>query len=636
MAGQFSDTGSRYALEALTGRSSLGLVNNQKTITSFSAVNLDVAPNTSAGVARTGYTLVNVADVTGIVPGMTVVIAGVGTVTALNAAWVVQNVNYANNQFSILNSTVTTGATGGIVYFLPQGRQTGVSGTANSFIALCTAQPLDNNYLSITGAPGTLQIQEYAATGYSRQGINWSGISASASTAAVFVGTGANVNGTSTVAPTVTPGATTLFTGSVSNITVSGSTGNPPYVATVTTTANIGIAVGDIITIGGTWVGGTGTLSAGDYTVTSVPSATTFQFGTNQTTIAGNATSPTANGTFTSGGTMGIKGPYNLTFTTYNTVVGTGTPVVANHGLVIGSTVNVTGTYVSSGVLDQVNATVVATPTTSTFTVATQVTGVGAATNATVGSVTGVQVVNLAASATTVYPSSYFTNGTTAIPAAGFVTYIASNNFKAGDTVIISGATPSGYNRTTQVFAANAGAFVVFDTTTGTASGTVNIARVGVVSVGGLIQGPATGSLTFGAFTANTGATITHAALVSTPTANSVVAIGAVTASSPAAGFVRILTSAAHGLNAGHQVYINGITPLGYNGLYTVLGVDPAAATTAFYISNSTTGASTTVGTVSGIQNGELLAWWALDTPRTPAINDQVTIGTNQLSLYVN
>ena len=617
MAGQFSDTGSRYALEALTGRSSLGLANNQKTITSFSAVNLDVAPNTAAGVARTGFTLVNMADVTGIVPGMTVVIAGVGVVPALNAAWVVQNVNYANNQFSILNSTATTGATGGIVYFLPQGKTT--------YIALCTAQPLDNNYLQTTGAPGTLQIQEYAATGYARQSITWSAASGpNSGTSTVFVGTGQNVNGVGTAAPTFSPGLSTNLT--VTNIVISGSTGNPPFVATVTTSANQGVAVGDNITIGGSWTGGTGTISAGTYTVTSVPSSTTFQFGTNQTTITGNATSPSANGTFT-GGTVLLNGPYNVTFTTYNTAVGTGTAAIANHGLVIGSTVNVIGTTISAGVLDQVNATVVAVPTTSTFTVASQLTGTGAATTN----------VSIAASATTVYPGSYFVNGTTAIPATGFVTYIASNSFRAGDTIVISGATGvTGYNRTTQVFASNAGAFVVFDPTTGAPGGTISVARVGAVSVGGLIQGPASGSLTFGAFTAGTGATVTHAALVSTPTANSVVAVGAVTASTPAAGFTRILTSAAHGLNAGHQVYINGITPLGYNGLYTVVGVDPAAATTAFYIANSTTGASTVAGTVSGIQNGEVLAWWALDTPRTPAVNDQVTIGTNQLSLYVN
>lgn len=615
MPGQFSDTGSRYALEALTGRSALEFGNNQYSISGTPLNNFDVAPNNASGLARTGWvTITTGATPTGIIPGMTVVIAGNAS-AAFNTAYTVQNVNYTQNQFSI--TTANTPGAGGTVYYLPQGKKT--------YIALCTAQPLDNNYLQTTGAPGTLQIQEYSATGYSRQLIGWSAASGpNSGTGTVFVGTGAaaTINGSSgTVAPTFTPGPTVNLT--VTNIVVSGSTGNPPFVATITTSNNQGVGVGSNVTIGGSWTGGTGTINAGTYTVTSVPSNTTFTIGTNQTNITGNATSPTANGTFT-GGTVLLNGPYNVTYTTYNTAVGTGTPVLANHGLVIGSTVNVTGTTVSSGVLDQVNATVIATPTTSTFTVASQLTGVPASTTN----------VSFAASATTVYPASYFTNGTTAIPATGFVTYVASNAFRAGDTVIISGATGvTGYNRTTQVFAANAGAFVVFDPTTGAPSGTISIARVGAVSVGGLIQGPATGSLTFGAFTANTGATITHAALVSTPTANSTIAIGGVAASTPAVGFARITTQAAHGLSAGHQVYINGLTPLGYNGLYTVLA---STSTTTFDIANSTTGASTTAGTVTGIANGELLAWWGLDTPRTPAINDQVTIGTNQLSLYVN
>ncbi|NBR14687.1 MAG: hypothetical protein EBU01_08895 [Crocinitomicaceae bacterium] len=591
------------------------MANNQYTISGTPLNNFDVAPNNTSGISRSGWvTITTSATPTGIIPGMTVVIAGNAT-AAFNAAYVVSNVNYTQNQFSI--QTATAPGAGGTVYYLPQGKQT--------FIALCTAQPLDNNYLQTTGAPGTLQIQEYAATGYSRQSISWSAATGpNSGTGTVFVGTGASalINGSSaTAAPTFSPGLSTNLT--VTNIVVSGSTGNPPFVATVTTSANQGVAVGDNVTIGGSWTGGTGTINGGTYTVTSVPSNTTFTIGTNQTTIVGNATSPTANGTFT-GGTVLLNGPYNVTFTTYNTAVGTGTPVLANHGLVIGSTINVTGTTVSAGVLDQVNGTVVATPTTSTFTVASQLTGTPASTTN----------VSIAASGTTVYPGSYFTNGTTAIPATGFVTYIASNAFRAGDTVIISGATGvTGYNRTTQVFASNAGAFVVFDPTTGAPGGTISVARVGAVSVGGLIQGPTAGSLTFGAFTAGTGATVTHAALVSTPTANSTIAIGQVAASTPAAGFVRFTTAAAHGLSAGHQVYINGITPLGYNGLYTVLA---ASSTTTFDVANSTTGASTTAGTVSGIQNGELLAWWGLDTPRTPAVNDQVTIGTNQLSLYVN
>lgn len=634
MPGQFTDTGSRYALEALTGRQALNLAANAYTISSALTNGLDINRAASAtGLTRSGFQTITLSpNANQFVPGAAFILVGNATAAA-NGLFTVENVNYTTNQISYSYSGTAPTASG-TVYVLPQAKTT--------YIALCTAQPLDNNFLT-SGAPGTLQIQEYAATGYSRQSITWgSATGPNSGTSTVFVGTGANVNGTSTIAPTFTPGPTVNLT--VTNIVINGSTANPPNVATVTTSANQGVAVGDNITIGGAWTGGTGALNAGTYTVTSVPSSTTFTFGTNQTSIIGNATSPTANGTFT-GGTLLLNGPYNVTFTTYNTVVGTGTPVVANHGLVVGSTVNVTGTWVSAGVLDQVNATIVAVPTTSTFTVASQLTGTGAATNTTQGSFTNGVQVSITASGTTVFPGSYFTNGTTAIPATGFVTYLATNNFKAGDTVIVSGATTvTGYNRTTQVFAANSSAFVVFDTTTGAPTGTISIARVGAVSVGGLIQGPASGSLTFGAFTANTGATITHAALVSSPSANSAIAVSGITVGSGAAttttlgsNYALIRTTTAHGLKAGHQVYLNGLTPLTWNGLYTVESLDSnGTPTTGFWIANTTASTNTTAGTVAGVQNGELLAWWVLDTPRTPAINDQVTIGTNQLSLYVN
>lgn len=618
MAGQFTDTGSRYALEALTGRQALSLAANQFTISGTPAANTGIASNNTTGqnvsTYKNGTTLVTLtAAPTGIYPNMYVFIGGNAT-AAFNGYYQVTGVSWTQNQVEI--STATAAGAGGTLYFLPQAKTT--------YIALCTAQPLDNNFITPSGAPGTLQIQEYAASGYTRQSVTWAAVTEpNQGSATIFVGTGGTINGTATTGPVYTVAPSSAIT--VTNIVVNGSTANPPYTATVTYTSNQAVAVGQNITIGGSWTGGTGTITAGTYTITSVPSYGTFVFGTNQTAITGNATSATASGTFT-GGTITVPGPLNATFTTYNTTAGTGTPTAVAHGLVVGSTVNLRGTTVSAGVMDVNNATIVAVPGTTgqtQFTIQVE------------NSATGANTTNTTIAAASVFPGAYFTSGATSVTATGFVTYVGSNSFVAGDTVVISGLTGvTGYNGTKQVFAASASSFVVLDTTTGAPTGSASIARVGAISVGGLIQNSNT--LTFGAFTANTGATVTHAALVSSPSAaaGTSIATGATIASAtPASGYARITTAASHSLLTGHQVYISGLVPAGYNGLYTVLAV---TAANSFDIANSTTGSVTTAGTVSGGFNGEVLAWWALDTPRTPAVNDQVVVNANQLSLYVN
>jgi hypothetical protein len=717
MAGQFSDTGSRYALEALTGRQSLALTANQYTISSALTNGLAI----NAAAAATGLTLAGQQTLTfsttptGFIPGASFVISGNAT-TAANGVFTVTGVNYTTNQVQYAY-TGTAPTASGSVYVLPQAKTT--------YIALCTAQPLDNNYYSTTSAPSTLQIQEYAATGYSRQAITWSasvepnpgvynttasgasgqnvitvtsnpGVIAVGQTVyvpgaanltttpattvtavsgtsitlsqnvattltstavrfvgGIFVGTGATINTVSTTGPIFSQSNTTSIT-SVSSIAFNGSSGNPPYIATVTYTSQQAVAVGQKFTLnnatpGTSWTGGTGLGSATTqtYTVLATPTTNTFTFSTNST-LAGDYTgSSAAVGTFTpgSGGTIVFPGPLNATYTTYSATTGgataNGVPVITAHNLVVGSTVNIKGGVSATGTYDVQNATVVAVPTTTTFTIAVENT-------ATAGTQTTASVT---ASSTTVYPGSYFVSGATAIPATGFTTYVVANSFVPGDTVIITGNTASaaspayGYNRITQVFAANSSQVVVFDDTTGgTQAGTVVITKVPAVNVGGLIQGPATGSLTFGAFTANTGATITHAALVSTQTANSTVATSGITVGSGSAstttlgaGYALVRTQAAHGLQAGHQVYLTGFAAATWNGLYTVVSLDSnGTPTTGFWIQNATASTNTSPGTVTGIYNGELLAWWALDTPRTPATNDQVTIGTNQLSLYVN
>lgn len=831
MAGQFSDTGSRYALEALTGRSTLGNSSgNQAIISAISANGNDVGAN-GTDISVTNYIRVTVPAnaLAGIFPGQYAVISGIAglgaTGTTVNGLVQVKNVNYSQNQFSFIATAATSATTGAAVTatttlsaaaainqntitvtsttnvvpgmqvvlanYIPAGTLvTGVAGSVvtlsnpvqavaasaqgdkgiasgasvtfnaivsfvptakPTYVALATAQPLDNNFTFVNsnGLPNIFQMQEYSATGYGRQLMTWSAATEpNAGSSGIFIGTGGTtLGGYTTTGPVNTPAPATNLT--VTNIVVNGSTANPPYIATVTTSANQGVAVGDNVTIGGTWTGGTGTVSAGTYTVTAVTGPTTFTFGTNQTSAInpayqGNATSLTASGTFT-GGTVLLNAPYNTTFTTYNYATGTALAAAATftpaaHGLVVGSTINIRGVWTSAGVVDISNATIVAVPSTTTFTIASQNVGtpvstatangagataqtstwnvstsINAATAGTVGTVAGAgtaaspwtaTVTGLTSTAglvvgqwvngganlyggtptavyVTVVTSTSFnyaviggstpvagTSGSitalTVVPGVisggltgaatsagtGFVTYIINNNFSAGDTVIVGGfTTPTSYNGVRQVYAANSSSFTVYDSTTTLIglAGTPQATRLGAVTVGGLIQGPVNNTalnvnnVTFGPFTGLTGATITHAALVTTPSvglpagvgANTAVpTVSAITLSTPAAGYMQVTTSGAHGLAAGHTVRVDGLAPAIYNGVYPVLAIP--TATTFIVAQANTTALTTSTGTLTGILNGELLAWWALDTPRTPAVNDQVTVSPNQLSLYVN
>jgi hypothetical protein len=847
MAGQFSDTGSKYALEALTGRSTLvNPTGNNATITAISANGVDVGANssgvtTSSTVSSTGYTTLTVSAnaLAGVFPGQHAVISGIGTATALNGIVQVANVNYQNSQFSFPSALSTSGATfasttvatsvtaavnsqvinapttltlvttginvgmvanatytntavngyinnavvtsigtgtvtlssGPAVTAMPSGTNVTFNAVVSfipaakpAYIALCTAQPLDNNFatgpgLNTNGEPAQFAIYEYGATGYVRQFIQWSASTEpNAGTSSIFVGTGATIGGVTTTAPVINPSSLTAV--SITNIVVSGSTGNPPYLAVVTTAAANSVGVGDVVRLGTGWTGGSGALNVGDYTVLSVtPSANTFTFSTQQN-------SPTAVGTFTTG-TLSVVGPQQITYTTYAFTSGAngvaiptsslGTPT---NNLVIGSTINIKGTSVAStvsGTYDQTNVPVLATSTNSVTVLAPSVAPAAVSTTATAsvnattltvastagiatgqlvvaygyipstayvsaigsGTVTVSQAVTTAMSTTAVsFASSTIPTvvniaspTTTNITsgnilgqnATGFITYTAANDYKAGDTVLISGAVAAsipGINGLRQVYAANASQFTVYDTTSVTAgitsaaaltvsstatintntvtvtttgltvgmlasaagfivpgteitaigTGTVTLSipvytalsgtsvtyggvsatRVGAVSVGGLIQGPASGTLTFGAFTGNTGASITHAALVTTPTIPSFT----VTGSTPSTGLVTYTGTLPSGLSAGHRILVTGLSPAGFNGYYTIQSI--ASGRGAFTVANAVGGSSTGTGTVTGIYNGELLAWWALDTPRTPATNDQVTVSANQLSLYVN
>jgi hypothetical protein len=276
-----------------------------------------------------------------------------------------------------------------------------------TYLALCLAQPTDNN------TTGTISMSEYGATGYARQAITWNAPAAAAT---------ASISGISS--STTSSSGVTLSSG-----TANGSTTQPFNTVTYTASAAHNLVVGQVITITGFTTTGFNLTSQ---TVTSVPTATTFT-----------VTNALAAGTSTGTGTLTSTGPVNITYTTS-----------AAHGFVAGQTVNITG-VTGTGTPNQLNATIITTPSTTTFTIEAPA------------------------------PATWTSGGT--------------------------------------------------------------------ATVGASTTGP-TALVTFGPFTAATGATITHAALVSAST-----------------------------------------------------------------------------GTT-----GDLVAWWSLDTARTPAVNDSITIAAGQLSLYLN
>jgi len=774
MAGQFSDTGSKYALEALTGRSALNnTTGNYATISTVSAVTVDVGGSTSTTpatvVGPTGSIAIAVPanGLVGVFPGQHATISGLtGLTPAINGIVQIQNVNYQTSSFSVLvpasltgtavtsvTSLASTGAIGALTLTATTTNVTvgqAVSGTgvqagtfvtyvgtgvfgislpltaANptltlsavisfipsakpTYIALCSSQPLDNNFatgpgFNTNGEPAQFAIYEYGATGYTRQLISWSASSEpNAGTSSIFVGTGSTIAGVATVAPVINPASLTAV--AISNISVSGSAGNPPYVATVTTSAANSVGVGDVVRLSGTWTGGSGVLvsttGSADFTVLAVNNATnTFTFNTQQN-------APTAVGTFT-GGTLSIVGPQQITYTTYGVPTGTSTAALTNtiaannntNGIVVGSTVNIKGTTIAatvSGTYDQVNVPVIAATTNTITVLATGVAPAAVSTTATasvnataltVASSSSIAVGQLAVAAGNIPANTYVTSiagttvnissavtsalsataitftsvqaptsvtiasgsvSTTTVASSNimgqatgqqFVTYTATNDYKPGDTIAVQGfTTATGLNGIRQVYAANSSQFTVYDATSNSgvaATGGATFQRVGAITVGGLIQGPSSGTLTFGAFTGNTGASITHAALVTTPSITSFTVTAA--ASTPSAGLATYTVTSGSlptNLYAGHRILITGITAStgAFSGYYTLQSIN--SARTAFVTVNAATVPSGT-GTVTGIYNGELLAWWALDTPRTPATNDQVTVSANQLSLYVN
>ena len=165
--------------------------------------------------------------------------------------------------------------------------------------------------------------------------------------------------------------------------------------------------------------------------------------------------------------------------------------------------------------------------------------------------------------------------------------------FVAGQTVTISGVTPAGYN----------GTFVVASVPNATNFTCINPANINM--------GPGTG---FGTASIVSGYNI----------------YGASESTNPATGatnYVTITTKAAHAFAPGQSVTIAGVTPAGYNGTFTVVGVPNATNFTCINPTTSLPAAS------FGGTGGTVASAIYIGGSGTALASSQLTIGTNGIDL---
>ena len=183
----------------------------------------------------------------------------------------------------------------------------------------------------------------------------------------------------------------------------------------------------------------------------------------------------------------------------------------------------------------------------------------------------------------TALTSGYATTGTSGTGTAATINVAKHSVRVAGEYVLVTGVTPTGYNGIYPVTSWTPTAITYANTTTGAQSfaGNVFVLPNGPYFAGqGMPYSATTPTQVLG----------TGAGVTSPP-----VPFFATTATSGAAGVATITTGTTHGFTVGTNVVISGVTPLGYNGTYTILSVP---TTTTFTYANTTTGAQTIAGTV--------------------------------------
>lgn len=189
--------------------------------------------------------------------------------------------------------------------------------------------------------------------------------------------------------------------------------------------------------------------------------------------------------------------------------------------------------------------------------------------------------------------SGYATNGTAGTGTTATITFAAGVTHSvrvAGEYVLVTGVTPTGYNGIYPVTS-----WVVPTTAAGTGSISYASTTIGAQTVAGRVfvlpNGPYfTGQGMPYSATTPTQVLATGAGVTSPP-----VPFFATTGTSGTGAIATITTGTAHGFTVGTNVVISGVTPLGYNGTYTILTVP---TTTTFTYTSTTTGAQTVAGTV--------------------------------------
>lgn len=256
-----------------------------------------------------------------------------------------------------------------------------------------------------------------------------------------------------------------------------------------------------------------------------------------------------------SGTVSGVWASGNGTTVTYTTST--------THGLVPGQYVNITGLGVGYNVSNVPIATV---PTSTTFTIANS--GASSSYGTTVTTAVANPVGTTTVTLNTLYPSvtaGMIVTGT-GVPAN---TYVVSATSVSGQTVLLL------------TNAVTAGSSITLSFSNG------GIVTPMLLSAGGLFTVTGTGAVSStsanitGSITANYGSVqgnlkVGGSVYSGTTLAQSVIAV---LSGVPAAGTVRYALSGAHSLTTNSTVYVSGIAPSGYSGVFKVTGVNTSTTT---------------------------------------------------------
>ncbi len=568
---------------------------------------VSIQANTVQGniILNSGATLGGNAALTlpGIVSGADLTKVGTGTLTLQAPNTYVGNTNVLGGTLTVngAGSILGTGTTAGTGVNLFEGTTLTLDNNGSgTTTAINLANRVNNstpwtfnggtlNFFAVNPSAGAAPLSSSQTIGAVTLASGQATISSGWAAASGVAGT---TNGLTITSLNRQPGATLIFNGS--NVDLSGPTGTTitatngavqtavatiaataatevGNVVTITTSAVHGFAVGQTVVINGLTPSGFN----GTYTILSVPSTTTFTY------------ADANSGLGTSAGTAGTANVNTVTITTSSA-----------HGFSIGQTVSISGVTLPgyNGAF-----TIVSVPSATTFTVtnnnsglaasgggiAAAAIGIAATSGATEsGNTVTITTPTIATTATGVSEAST-AQATIALGAAietgnvVAVTTSANHNFVVGQSVVIAGVTPAGFNGTFTITGIlSPTSFTYTDPTaalgTSTGAGTASVTNTVTVTTA------TAHNLLIGQTVVISG--VTPAAYngtyvvtsIPSPTTFTYTSLFTGLATSTAAGTVQ----AAHGLVTGQTVTIAGVGVSGYNGTYTITSIPNAATFT--------------------------------------------------------